>query len=59
MRLDFSATDDLSGVEEFEYVVDGAPWADGDHVVIPAPAGHSNDGVHDVVRARRSTTWAT
>ena len=52
VRLDFSATDDLSGVAEYEYVVDGAPWADGDHVVIPSPAGHSNDGVHDVyVRA--------
>ena len=48
VRLDFSATDDLSGVAEYEYTVDDGPWRHGDHVVVGAPADHANDGVHDV-----------
>ena len=50
--LAFSAIDDVSGIEEFEYRVDGGAWRHGDHATIGAAADHSGDGVHDVeVRA--------
>jgi hypothetical protein len=49
VELSFEASDDLSGVEEFEYSVDGGAWQHGDGATIAAPAGHGNDGVHDVV----------
>ena len=47
--VSFSATDDVSGVKELDYSTDGGvTWDQGDSVTIPAPADHSNDGVHTV-----------
>lgn len=57
VELTFAASDADSGVEEYEYRVDGGAWRDGgggagDRAVIGAPADHSNDGAHSVeVRA--------
>jgi Chitobiase/beta-hexosaminidase C-terminal domain/Bacterial Ig domain/Bacterial Ig-like domain (group 3) len=37
-----------SGVASTQYRVDGGPFQSGTSVVIPAPADHSNDGVHTI-----------
>ncbi len=38
--------DNVSGVNNTYYRVDGREWLTGTIVVIPAPSDHSNDGVH-------------
>lgn len=57
VELTFAAVDGGSGVEEYEYRVDGGGWRDGggaagDRALIGAPATHGNDGAHIIqVRA--------
>ncbi len=53
VNLDFFTSDGMSGVEEYEYSVDGGAWQEAGYVVpgmarvtIDAPADHANDGVH-------------
>lgn len=47
--VNFSATDDVSGIKELDYSTDGGTnWVQGDSVTVTAPADHSNDGVHVV-----------
>ena len=51
VSLTFSATDDPggSGVAYSEYSLDGgATWTEGTSLTVPAPADHSNDGIHTV-----------
>jgi hypothetical protein len=51
VRLTFAADDGLmgSGVSSIETSTDeGVTWSPGAHPLIPAPADHSNDGVHTV-----------
>ena len=50
VTLTFTATDDgqHSGVAYTDYSVDGGAWTEGTSLVIPAPANHSNDGIHTV-----------
>ena len=52
VTLTFSATDNPggSGIAYTEYSLDGGvTWTQGASVTIPAPADHSNDGVHTVL----------
>ena len=50
VHLTLTATDDPggSGVAATHYQVDGDPWLVGTSLTVPAPANHSNDGVHTV-----------
>ena len=49
VTVTLSATDAGSGVATTEYRVDGvAAWTTGSTVSIPAPANHSNDGLHTI-----------
>ncbi len=54
VKVDFTATDpnrpDASGVASTEYSLDeSTDWVQGTSVTIPAPADHSNDGLHTVL----------
>ncbi len=40
--------DTFSGVGQIWYDVDGGPWQTGGAVFVPAPADHSNDGLHTI-----------
>jgi peptidoglycan-N-acetylglucosamine deacetylase len=44
--VQFTATDDLSGVAATVYRVDEGPWKIGAEVQVRAPKDHSNDGKH-------------
>ena len=46
--VQFTATDDASGVAATVYRVDGGEWRVGDQVQVRAPRDHSNDGEHAV-----------
>ena len=46
--VQFTATDDASGVAATVYRVDGGEWRVGDQVQVRAPKDHSNDGEHAV-----------
>ena len=48
VTVHLSATDTFSGVDQTWYQVDGGQWLEGTSVLIPAPADHSNDGVHTI-----------
>ena len=48
VTLTLSATDAGSGVASTSYMVDSPPWLTGTSLTVPAPADHSNDGVHSV-----------
>jgi hypothetical protein len=49
VSLSFSGHDAGSGVASTEYKVDGADWATGTAVIVPATAGGANDGTHTVL----------
>jgi len=50
VRVVFSAADGTSGVRATRYSTDGgATWMTGTSLVVPAPADHSNDGVHTIL----------
>jgi hypothetical protein len=46
--VEFTATDDASGVAATVYRVDGGTWRFGDQVLVKAPKDHSNDGEHAI-----------
>ena len=46
VTVQLTATDPLSGVWQTWCTLDGAPFAEGTSVSIPAPANGSNDGLH-------------
>ncbi|HEY6962615.1 MAG TPA: invasin domain 3-containing protein [Gaiellaceae bacterium] len=48
VTVTLSATDNLTGVATTEYRLDGGSWTTGTSIVVPAPANHSNDGVHTI-----------
>jgi photosystem II stability/assembly factor-like uncharacterized protein len=52
VHIAFSATDDNSGMYDglatTEYQIDSGDWTAGVQATVPAPADHSNDGVHQV-----------
>ena len=48
VTLTFHATDSGSGVAFTRVRLDGGPWTQATTLTIPAPADHTNDGVHTV-----------
>ncbi len=46
--VEFTATDEASGVAATVYRVDGGPWRIGDQVQVRAVRDHSNDGEHSL-----------
>ena len=50
--VSFSAADpdapNSSGVAYTEYAIDGGTWTEGAELTVPAPADHSNDGIHTI-----------
>jgi peptidoglycan-N-acetylglucosamine deacetylase len=46
--VEFTATDDASGVAATVFRVEQGPWRFGDQVLVKAPKDHSNDGEHAV-----------
>jgi photosystem II stability/assembly factor-like uncharacterized protein len=50
VTLTLTATDNSggSGVKATYYKIDSGSWTEGTTVVVPAPANHSNDGIHTV-----------
>ena len=54
VRLVFSATDEpggpgiVGGQAKTQYRLDDGPWTAGTALTVPAPANHSNDGVHRI-----------
>jgi Tol biopolymer transport system component len=46
VAVHLSASDDGSGVAATAFSIDGGPAQSGSEVDVPAPADHSNDGVH-------------
>ncbi len=49
-RFGLAAADEAngSGVASTSFRIDAGPWQLGTSIVVPAPADHSNDGVHDL-----------
>ena len=48
MTVTLSVTETGSGVASTQYRIDGGSFQSGTSVAIPAPADHSNDGVHTI-----------
>jgi len=48
VAVTLTPADALSGVASTEYRVDGGSFQNGTSISIPAPADHSNDGVHTI-----------
>ncbi len=48
VTVHLTATDTYSGVAQTWYQVDNGAWTLGTAVLIPAPAGHANDGLHTI-----------
>ena len=48
VTVTLSASDALSGIASTQYRVDGGAFQSGTSIVVPAPADHSNDGVHTI-----------
>jgi large repetitive protein len=48
VTVTLTANDALSGIASTQYRVDGGAFQSGASIVVPAPADHSNDGVHTI-----------
>jgi FG-GAP-like repeat len=48
VTVHLTATDTFSGVAQTWYQVDGGSWTQGTSVLVPAPAGHGDDGLHTI-----------
>jgi hypothetical protein len=48
VTVNFSAVDPGKGVDYTEYNLDGTGWVHGTSCVVPAPAGHTGDGLHTI-----------
>jgi hypothetical protein len=46
--VSLTASDELSGVAETWYSLDGGDWVEGTEVLVAAPTDHSGDGLHTI-----------
>ena len=48
VTVTLTPVDELSGVAQTSYSLDGGPWTVGTSLLVLAPTDHSNDGVHTI-----------
>ncbi|HYZ93199.1 MAG TPA: Ig-like domain-containing protein, partial [Actinomycetota bacterium] len=48
VTVTLTASDALSGIGSTQYRIDGGAFQNGTSILVPAPADHSNDGVHTI-----------